>query len=166
MDIYAEIRIADPFFRKALYLAFDGKCFYTGRQIDFEEMHTDHIKPAKFDGKSCIANLVATCHQVNSKKSGKYSEEFGNVVLEYNKLVYAPLVLSIYQEIAFVDSGFIQLNKFLEEQKINPQSQKGNKIRNRIKNGKYHRIDKKQEGKNRGIVLYMRSDLESILASI
>ena len=35
--------INDPVLRKAIYKAFEGKCFYTGRLIPFKKIHIDHV---------------------------------------------------------------------------------------------------------------------------
>lgn len=91
-DIYSDIKTNNIYLRKAIYDAFDGKCFYTGQQLEFEEMHVDHLVPKSKGGQDCIANYVLTSSSYNLWKNGKVFDNieelkqknittFSNVVL-------------------------------------------------------------------------------------
>ncbi|MFR8869150.1 HNH endonuclease [Paraclostridium sordellii] len=40
--------------RSALFIAYDGKCFYSGEPLRFKEMHIDHIIPKSIDNEKYI----------------------------------------------------------------------------------------------------------------
>jgi 5-methylcytosine-specific restriction endonuclease McrA len=78
----------DPFLRKAIYQSFDGKCFYTGRDVPFEEMHIDHIIPLDVGGKDCIENYVLSCQQINQKKREFLYKDLIKIAIETNKALF------------------------------------------------------------------------------
>lgn len=96
MNKNTPIPITDGLLRKSIYEAFDGRCFYTGRYLEFEEMHIDHIVPKSKGGKDCISNYVLCCSYINKLKSDKTDYNFQNVVLGIVDLVFVDKVLKNY----------------------------------------------------------------------
>ena len=47
-----------PIVRAALYLEYDGKCFYEGLPIRFQDMHIDHIIPEYLDGTEELKSIL------------------------------------------------------------------------------------------------------------
>ena len=110
-----EILVSDKTLRNAIYIAFGGNCFYTGRKVDFNEMHIDHIIPRKEGGTNCIENYVLSCAEINLKKTGRKLTELIRVSLEVNKALYVPLVIKTYNELHFNEMAFtdyIEVNKY------------------------------------------------------
>ena len=114
---HTEIIVADPILRKALYSAHDGKCFYTGRLVAFEDMHIDHIIPKAKGGKNCIANYVLTCGAINIRKSAKHSDKFAAMAAELNQLLYVEKVIDEYKNLLInkdVLDGMVSITSFLK----------------------------------------------------
>lgn len=49
-----KISISDLKLRKAIYEAFEGRCFYTGQPVSFEKMCIDHVVPKSKGGENNI----------------------------------------------------------------------------------------------------------------
>jgi hypothetical protein len=158
-----DIAVSDKHLRHAMYIAFGGKCFYTGRHVPFEEMHIDHVKPLCKGGRNCIANYVLSCQDINLLKNGRHSDQFEKVVTEVISLLFADKVLSVMNDIGLNIDGFIKINDWLRDQNIKENSLLWNRIRNNVAKSSIQRIDRIQTGKNRGITLYRRDDLEAIM---
>ena len=99
MTGHDEISTSDAKLRKAIYIAFDGKCFYTGRDVAFEDMHIDHVRPRSRGGRDCVSNYVLTCRDINLKKGARHSEKFDDVVRELLDLIYTPRVLAVLDDL-------------------------------------------------------------------
>jgi len=112
----------NPFLRRAIYQAFDGQCFYTGRDVSFEEMHIDHINPVVNGGSDCIENYVLSCQKINSKKQGLIYKKMISVALETNKALFAPSVISIYNELLLneeiLKNNLIEIRHYCKKNKI------------------------------------------------
>ena len=164
IDAYTEIFKTDNLLRQAIYVAFDGKCFYTGRDVPVTEMDVDHIKPLSKGGRNCIANYVMTCQYINLKKSDYHSEHFEKVVTEVVSLVFAPKVLKVYSNISHNRDGFVQINDWLRGKGIREGSKEWLRVRNVLRDkSKLPHINRVLSGKSRGILLFREEDLEHYL---
>jgi len=116
-----EIDKKDSLLRKAIYYAFDGKCFYTGRDISFDDMHIDHIVPQSKGGGNTISNYVLSCGYINLKKFNKVNPKLIEISKEVVNLCFTEKVILKYNELfdnkKVVDTH-IELNTFLN-QKLN-----------------------------------------------
>jgi len=79
--------VNDPTLRKAIYKAFEGKCFYTGKMISFKNMHIDHVYPKSKGGEDCVFNYVLSCPDVNSAKGHRYDSKITTRLLDTVKLI-------------------------------------------------------------------------------
>lgn len=89
------VDISNPIVRAALYIEYDGKCFYEGLPIRFQDIHIDHIIPKYLEGSeelikklktlglpedfniNSIYNLVPCRPNINQVKNKKeYPDEF------------------------------------------------------------------------------------------
>ena len=61
--------------RKKVYEITNGKCFYCGCKLDFDNFHADHLE-AKSKGGKQHKNLVPSCPECNMCKSDMTIEEF------------------------------------------------------------------------------------------
>lgn len=118
LTIDTEIPITDKHLRIALYTAYNGKCFYTGRDIEIEDMHVDHIHPKSKGGRNCISNYVPTCALVNLSKSDMYDGKFVSVVSEIVRCVFAEKVLSIFINSTGNPANFVSAKKFFDDNKV------------------------------------------------
>lgn len=162
--IYDAVPITDKFLRSAIFIAFEGKCFYTGRDVLPAEMHVDHIKPKHLGGSDCIANYVLTCQYINLRKNGKYKDDFGIAISEIVRLVFADKVLSVLNDLRLNDE-FIRPNDWLREIGIVERSSEWTRLRHAIKRSGAHSVTRVKDGKARGVVLYRRADLDAMFAS-
>ncbi len=48
----------NPIVRAAIYLEYDGKCFYEGLPIRFQGMHIDHVIPEYLEGTKELKNIL------------------------------------------------------------------------------------------------------------
>ena len=85
--------------RKAIYEAFEGRCFYTGQPVPFEKMCIDHVVPKSKGGENNIYNYVLTSQRLNAQKSAKLYRRHVEPVLYIIKTVYAPKVMKIYHKL-------------------------------------------------------------------
>lgn len=44
----------------------DGRCFYCGQQLGFEDASIDHLTPRAAGGSNRVDNLVVCCRPINS----------------------------------------------------------------------------------------------------
>lgn len=108
------IETKDEFLRKAMYEVFGGKCFYTGRDLKFEDIHIDHIKPKSKGGEDIIENYVLCSMSINKHKSGRYEYDFVKVVSEINKLVFVNSVVETYNSM-YDNSKVMEHHKMVKE---------------------------------------------------
>jgi hypothetical protein len=87
-----EISISDKNLRSAIYEAFDGKCFYTGRDVPEIDMTVDHLMPKALGGKNIIENYVLTNRRTNLKKSANIDSDRIDKMLFIVRSAYAPKV--------------------------------------------------------------------------
>jgi hypothetical protein len=161
---YCIVSTSNEKLRRAIYVAFEGACFYSGRPIKFDEMHIDHIKPLAKGGQNCIANYVACCQQINFGKQGRSLGETEAVVQGIVNLIYAPRVVSALKDLLCSTDGMIQINDFLRSKLIQPLTPAGFNFRDKVVKSPLHRINKKRDGKLRGMVFFFEKDLEEMFA--
>ena len=94
------ISISNPLIRDAVYLAYKGKCFFTGRPVAREEMVIDHLIPISKNGKDCFENYVLTFKDLNIGKSNKIDEDRIGRMKFIVELVYAPRAKKIYEKLS------------------------------------------------------------------
>jgi hypothetical protein len=94
-----KISISNPLIRDAVYIAYRGKCFFTGRPITREEMVIDHLMPVSKNGKDCFENYVLTFKDLNIGKSNKIDQERIEFMKFAVEFVFAPRVKKIYEEL-------------------------------------------------------------------
>lgn len=68
--------------RKKIFDMTDGRCFYCGKPLDFENFHLDHFIP-KASGGKIANNLVPSCPDCNIAKSDLTIEEFRWKIHDY-----------------------------------------------------------------------------------
>lgn len=66
--------------RKLIYLHAGGRCELCGREILFEDMTIDHIKPLSMGGEDNVSNLACTCLACNHLKGNVLPESFWNKI--------------------------------------------------------------------------------------
>lgn len=109
------ISISDQYLRIAMYTAYNGKCFYTGRDIDAESMHIDHIIPKSKGGKDCVLNYVPTFPELNLIKSDMYDGRFVDVVTEVVRCVFAERVVKCFNNIKANPRNYVSAKQFFDE---------------------------------------------------
>ena len=165
IDANEEISTADKLLRQAVYIAFDGKCFYTGRDVPFEEMHIDHIIPIARGGRNCISNYVMTCQYINLRKNALSSVEFQKIVKEIVFLVFVPKVKTVYSDLSHNKEGFVQINDWLRDNGIIEGSKDWFRARNILRDkNKIPHIEKILPNKSRGILLFREEDIKFYLS--
>jgi len=90
------VDITNARWRKAFYLAFDKKCFYTGQPLKEDAFHLDHIIPKSRGGQDILENLVLSSPTVNQSKNDACSVTHSARNLKTLKEVYMPAVLKYY----------------------------------------------------------------------
>jgi len=113
-----EVKPNAPIVRKAIYHAYKGKCFYTGRLIKPDQMEIDHLIPVSKGGKNCFENYVLTCKDINLGKSNKCDDEILRMSWAV-KNIYAPRAKRYYKNsyTSSIDAGFF-LKKEKDKYKI------------------------------------------------
>ena len=91
------ISISDKNVRKAVYRAYKGQCFYTGRPVQEEEMVIDHLIPVSKGGRDSFDNYVLTFGDLNSGKSNKLNDELERMMWTV-KNIYAPRSSKLYKQ--------------------------------------------------------------------
>ena len=161
-----EVSISDPIVRKAIYVAYNGQCFYTGRKITFEDMHIDHIIPKIKGGTDTLDNLVLSCATINLEKNAKTSPPFVAVVLEIIKLIFIPKVLIAMKEMghnSMISNNMICLNDRMREKGIDFRSLSWGKIRGRITQRGKPKFPTIRHGKK---IYYYISDIDPIIDQV
>jgi len=72
----------DPKKRKEIFERDKYKCHYCGQTVTVENATLDHLIPRSKDGDDSKENLVVSCFECNSIKSGKTIEEVAPKLLE------------------------------------------------------------------------------------
>ena len=90
------VDLACPHWRAAFYYGFDGKCFYTGRELSIDNFHLDHIMPRSRGGADELYNLVLSSPAVNSSKGDSVNLVLIERSVNDVKDIYAPKVLEYY----------------------------------------------------------------------
>jgi hypothetical protein len=162
----SEILPDEPLLRKAIFVAFDGCCFYSGRPLEIDDFHIDHVVPVASGGENAICNYVASCHQINLSKSDRHNGKFSEVVRGIVSLIYAPKVMRILKDLLVDIDGMVRPNEFLRDNGISAFSNIGIRFRSKIQTVKPLCVKRKGEGKARGIVYFFVKDLEKILNSV
>jgi hypothetical protein len=67
---------SDPKYRKAILQREMDKCFYCFKKITSENYVLDHLIPQVVEVDNSYRNIVAVCHECNSKKSGSNATDF------------------------------------------------------------------------------------------
>jgi 5-methylcytosine-specific restriction endonuclease McrA len=52
-----------------------GRCFYCLREVNKETCELDHVESQLNGGGNNYQNIVASCHQCNTKKQGSRAED-------------------------------------------------------------------------------------------
>ena len=97
--------ISNPLIRDAVYLAYKGECFFTGRSVARDEMVIDHLIPVSKNGKDCFENYVLTFKDLNIGKSNKIDEDLINRMKSIVELVFAPRAKKIYEKLNKIKSS-------------------------------------------------------------
>jgi hypothetical protein len=116
VDKNTEIEIKDPYLRRAIYNAFDGKCFYTGRDVSFKDMEIDHILPKSKGGTNCISNYVLSCNYINNKKKANIYESLIKVSTEVVDSMFSENVVNCYNQLKMNDyvlMEHVEINDFV-----------------------------------------------------
>lgn len=66
----------DKRFRETILKRENSKCFYCLRKITKENYILDHLTSQVNGGNNSYKNIVASCHECNSVKSGKNGEDY------------------------------------------------------------------------------------------
>lgn len=114
MKIETEILTSNANLREAIYLAHKGRCFYTGRKVEFDRMEIDHIVPISCGGKNCIVNYVLTTPALNRRKNDKINFELVDRMLYLNRILFAPLALKNYLKSIAQEDGYTQVRIYLK----------------------------------------------------
>jgi hypothetical protein len=70
----------DPKYRPNILERENGECFYCFRKITKDNYVLDHMISQVNYGKNSYRNIVATCHECNSTKTGKNGEDFVRLI--------------------------------------------------------------------------------------
>jgi hypothetical protein len=65
-----------PKYREAILKRENGECFYCLRKTTNESCVLDHLIPRANGGDNSYRNIVAVCHECNSKKAGRHANDF------------------------------------------------------------------------------------------
>lgn len=89
----------DADLRVAIFEAFKGECFWSGRKLEENFFHVDHVIPSAKGGKDEVENFVLSDPGINKLKSDLMDSELVERVLYIVRTVYAPRVVSILSRI-------------------------------------------------------------------
>ena len=92
------INIHDPDFRRVLYIAYGGKCFYTNEPLNKNDFHIDHIMPKSKGGKDTVANCVPCIPEYNMQKSDNLLPNSQNII-EAVLSCHADIVIELFNNI-------------------------------------------------------------------
>lgn len=91
--------IRNPHVRKAVYRAYKGQCFFTGRFVSEEEMVIDHLIAKSKGGEDSFENFVLTFKDLNLGKSNKRDDELERMKWAV-KNVYAPRARNLFNQLS------------------------------------------------------------------
>ena len=107
--------------RLKVFKMLDGKCFYCGCKLDFDNYHIDHFIPKAMNG-GYESNLVPSCPECNLCKSDLTIEQFrekiangiynsfqGKILRKYFKI--KPTKVKFYFE-RMIQDGYLPNNMF------------------------------------------------------
>jgi len=169
------IKINDPILRRAIYEAFDGKCFYTGRGLHFTEIHIDHIVPKSKGGADCIENYVLSSSYINLKKWGNDEGWRFDIILETVRILFVKNVVRLYNEIYFNEKtlgGRITLREYFKKYNSNLDKNVRSHLSTRLSTSKevtpirMKRTNEFGEISNRDKLYYKKEDIENVLREI
>lgn len=66
--------------RERIFKKSDGRCFYCGCKLDFNNFHADHFISKLNHGHGNIDNLVPSCPECNLMKGSSSIEEFRRIL--------------------------------------------------------------------------------------
>lgn len=92
------INIQDEDFRRVLYIAYGGKCFYTSEPLDKNNFHIDHIIPKSKGGKNTVANCVPCIPEYNLQKSNKLLPN-SQIIIDGVLSLHAEMVMELFNNI-------------------------------------------------------------------
>lgn len=70
----------DQKYRQTILERENGECFYCFRKITKDNYVLDHMTSQVNSGNNSYRNIVATCHECNSTKTGKNGEDFVRLI--------------------------------------------------------------------------------------
>ncbi len=76
IDIESINFYSDPKYRPTILQRENGECFYCLKKINLENYVLDHLTSQMNRGDNSYRNIVAVCHECNSKKAGKNGDDF------------------------------------------------------------------------------------------
>ncbi len=94
----ANYKTSSSVLRKAIYKAFNGKCFYTGTDISINDMHIDHVLPVSKGGPDNYYNYVPTTQRINGKKTNHFDEKSAVAILSLIRTAYVDKVKIIVKK--------------------------------------------------------------------
>ena len=75
---FSKVPMKEPAFNKAaLYKRQRGRCWYTNKVYDIDEMNMDHVVPRSKGGKTSWDNCVLTLAKINHRKADRTPEQAG-----------------------------------------------------------------------------------------
>jgi hypothetical protein len=105
------VPISNKNLRLAMFKAFDGRCFYTGRELTLDNMVIDHVVPKAKGGADRTDNYVLCDSRINSQKTDKYDEALVERMLFIVKTVFEPKVIHELVVIARVPADILRLRE-------------------------------------------------------
>lgn len=165
----SKIHINDPILRRAMYEVFDGKCFYTGRAIMFNDIHIDHIVPKSIGGEDCIENYVLCSQYINLKKNDRIDGWRIEIIKETNLALFSHKVVKVYNYIYYNEiciNESIELREYFKNTKVSQEIR--SKISSRLnasKNIFSIKMDRIVDGKvsKRKRIFYKIQDIEKVI---
>lgn len=129
INAQTELTIYDKKLRISLYKVYNGKCFYTGRNLSIEDIHVDHILPKSKGGRNCIENYVLCCADINVAKKDIVDDYFVERITLINNLLFCNKVVDEYNSLTVngqLLEGYVNVNDFVKKKQI--QSSARNKF--------------------------------------
>ena len=93
------LSIGNKRLRKAIFEAFKGKCFYSGRPLTLENMRIDHVIPLSKGGPNNIYNYVLCEEEINTQKTNNFDPIKVQPILYLVSSVYVQKVLKVYRRL-------------------------------------------------------------------
>lgn len=89
---------SSPVLRAATYEAFGGRCFWTGQEVGFDEMHIDHVVPQAEGGPDSPYNYVLSSVRANARRGSDFDPKGVVGPLYMIRSTYAPKVIALMAE--------------------------------------------------------------------